>query len=176
MSAGLTQAAVVQAASQTFRVDGTFTGGKTALAPGPILSIDGLSGKLGDVPFHASVSGQIFGYRFVSGFIQLSIPQSKSTLVAELGRGPLSRSGKTEQLKLLTIVTQATGAYSDVVGSVGKSRFQFTAGQPQSTSKTQSESASKPHRGGANWTPKTVQFTLLLGKVTLKAYEVLVHP
>jgi hypothetical protein len=167
MSAALTHAAVVPAAAHLVPIKGTFTGGSTSFVSAPdIISIGGLSGNLGVVPLNGSVGGQISGHRFVSGFIQLSNPQG--TLVADLGRGTLKCSGKTEQLKLLAIVTQGTGSYSDVAGTVGTARFQLTPATPKSATKT--------NHALRLWYPKIVQFTLLLGQVTLKADQALLQP
>jgi hypothetical protein len=103
---------------------------------------------------------------FKSGFIQLKIHQV--SLVAELGRGVVIRSGKIEKLRLLAIVIQATGDYSAVAGSVGTARFQLTSVTP------------KPVRGlpasAQKWYPKTVEFTIALANLNVKADEALLQP
>jgi hypothetical protein len=167
MSAGLIHAAVGAAAAHVVPVKGMFTGGSTSLPPGSLmLSIGGLSGELGKVQLTGVVGGQISGHRFVSGFMQLS--NSQGSLVADLGRGTVHKSGKTQQLKLLVIVTQATGAYSDVAGSVGKARFTFTAEPGKSVSGLNS--------ARQKWYPKTVEFTVLFAGLTLKADQALLTP
>jgi hypothetical protein len=162
MSAGLTGAAGVRAAAHTVPVAGTFTGGSTSLAPGNILGVGGLSGELGKVQFEGSVGGQISGHRFESGFIQLS--NSKGTLVADVGRGTLRGKGPA-LLRLLVVVTQATGNYASVAGAVGTARFQFRAEQTASLIKKESVTG--------DWYPQAVEFTVHLANLNLKADQAL---
>ncbi len=167
MSAGLTGAAGVRAAAHTAPVGGTFTGGSTSLSSSSLLGIGGLNGDLGKVQFNGTVGGQISGHRFESGFLQLS--NSEGTLVADLGRGTLRGRG-TGLLRVLVVVTQGTADYSDVAGAVGTARFQFTAEQSESLSRTRSSSSAR------DWYPQSVEFTVHLANLNVKADEALLQP
>ena len=112
----------VAAAAKSAAIKGNFHGGRSSLIPNiGYVAMGGATGKLGKVPFQATMFGQVSGTVFEGGTLHLF--NSSGVILADLGRGKLVKKGKTENLKVVFVFQQGTGTYAPVVGWAGTAKF-----------------------------------------------------
>jgi hypothetical protein len=125
MSTGLAHPGVAAAAQKFVPIPGDLKGGTSMLLTGTdIVLVGGLSGKLGRVHFNAFANLDVSGDNLLNGELHLANPNG--TLLVNLERGNLVKHGKGEQLKVVMIVGQCTGPYTDVEGSAGTATLKLT--------------------------------------------------
>jgi hypothetical protein len=158
-------ASVVVAAQKYVPIPGNLTGGSSALLTGrDAVLINGLHGKLGRVHFNAFADLAVSGNSLQTG--ELHLANSKGTLLVNLEPGTLVKRGKLEQLKVVMIVEQCTGAYTAVEGSAGTATLQLT----------QSKSPANASNNGAGsiWdTPSRADLALFITSGELMADKAL---
>jgi hypothetical protein len=160
MSAG-----VAVTAQKFIPIPGDVTGGSSNLLTGTdTVLIGGLHGKLGRVKFNGFADLSVSGKSLLMG--ELHLANSEGTLLVNLEPGTLVKRGKREQLKVVMIVEECTGAYTAAEGSAGTATLQIT----------QSKSPAKASNGDAAsiWdAPSHVDLLLFISSGELKADQAL---
>ena len=137
-SAGTAHPDGAVAAKKASVIKGSFAGGKSELVDGgPLIYMTGSSGKIGKVSFGAIVEGEVSGNKFLGGSLHLS--NSLGTITASLGPAALKKSGKTEDLKVIFVFDDATGAYTPADGSAGAATIKLGTSKSGSKAVAQAE-------------------------------------
>jgi len=167
MSVGVAHPGVAVAAQKFIPIPGHLTGGHSKLLPGTnVVLIGGLGGKLGKVQFSASANLGVSGNRLLNG--ELHLANSRGRLLVNLEPGRLVKSGKGEQLKVVMIVGQCTGAYTAVEGASGTATLLLT------NSKSPAKASNSANPTSSFWgTPEGVDLQLFVISGELKSDKAL---